>query len=95
MDRLWKGNGEVEASKAGQGREKTLLAIAAELAAQDAVRCVELLCIFCLIGRDSGPHEESTPFQGRATHRFAHCIEVEVALLEPFACSETRCYYVF
>lgn len=31
---------------------------------------------------DSGPHEESTPFQGRATHRFAHCIEVEVALLE-------------
>lgn len=29
--------------------------------------------IFCLIGRDSGPHEESTPFQGRATHRFAHC----------------------
>jgi hypothetical protein len=44
MDRLWKGNGEVEASKVGQGREKTLLAIAAELAAQDAVRCVELLC---------------------------------------------------
>jgi len=35
--------------------------------------------ICCLNGRDSGPHEERTPFKGRATHRFAHCIEVEVA----------------